>query len=304
MRTIVKGKNVEVPERVRDYTQRKMRRLERLLDDRTDAIVEFSNEMHKSASDAHIAEVTLVIDGRTLRSHAVGISYQAALDEVVDKVERQAVDHKSKPRLRARPEQEKRILQSLADGTREPGHERRIVKTKRFAIEPMFEEDAAATMDELGHRFFVFVNAETERIAILYARDDGDLGMIEPVIGGDYTTGRQHGNGRESGPLDERAPGRGTLSDRGPAQSGAAPAYDAPHAPRRPADRCAPAPRDGHGQGGRPCARDRRRRPADLHRQPDGLETTRRAAGESWPPSGNACASTTSGPCRSTRPTS
>ena len=199
MRTIVKGKNVEVPERVRDYTQRKLRRLERLLDDRTDAIVEFSNEMHKSASDAHIAEVTLVIDGRTLRSHAVGISYQAALDELVDKVERQAVDHKSKPRLRARPEEEKRILQSLADGTREPGHDRRIVKTKRFAIEPMFEEDAAASMDELGHKFFVFVNAETERIAILYARDDGDLGMIEPVVGGDYTTGRQHGNGRDAG---------------------------------------------------------------------------------------------------------
>jgi putative sigma-54 modulation protein len=196
MRTIVKGKNVEVPERVRDYTQRKLRRLERLLDDRTDAIVEFSNEMHKSASDAHIAEVTLVIEGRTLRSHAVGISYQAALDEVVDKVERQAVDHKAKPRVRARPEQEKRILRSLADGTREPGHDRRIVKTKRFGIEPMFEEDAVAAMDELGHQFFVFVNAETERIAILYARKDGDLGLIEPMVGGDYTTGRQHDDRR------------------------------------------------------------------------------------------------------------
>jgi putative sigma-54 modulation protein len=206
MRTIVKGKNVEVPERVRDYTVRKLHRLERLLDDRTDLIVEFSNEMHKSASDAHIAEVTLVVDGHTLRSHAVGISYQAALDEVVDKVERQAVDYKSKPRLRARPEQEKRILQSLADGTREPGHERRIVKTKRFAIEPMFEEDAAAAMDELGHQFFVFVNAETERVAILYVRMDGDLGMIEPSVGGDYTTGRQHDNGREGS--GRRAPDR------------------------------------------------------------------------------------------------
>ena len=125
MRTIVKGKNVEVPDRVRSYAERKLHRLERLLDDRTDAIVEFSNEMHRSASDAHIAEVTLVIDGRTLRSHAVGISYQAALDDVVDKVERQAVDYKEKPRLRARPEQEKRILRDLADGTSEPGHERR-----------------------------------------------------------------------------------------------------------------------------------------------------------------------------------
>lgn len=190
MRTIVKGKNVEVPERVRDYAERKLGRLERILDDRTDAIVEFSNEMHRSAADAHIAEVTLVIDGRPLRSHAVGISYQAALDTVVDKVERQAVDHKSKPRLRARPEEEKRILRSIADGTAEPGHERRIVKTKRFAIEPMFEEDAVAAMDELGHQFFVFVNAETEKIAILYARRDGDLGLIEPMIGGEYTRGR------------------------------------------------------------------------------------------------------------------
>ena len=196
MRTIVKGKNVEVPERVRTYAERKLHRLERLLDDRTDAIVEFSNEMHRSASDAHIAEVTLVIDGRTLRSHAVGGTYQAALDDVVDKVERQAVDYKEKPRVRARPEEEKRILRDLADGTAEPGHDRRIVKVKRFAIEPMFEEDALAAMDELGHRFFVFVNAETEKVAILYARDDGDLGMIEPMVGGEYTKGHDKSNGR------------------------------------------------------------------------------------------------------------
>jgi putative sigma-54 modulation protein len=196
VRTIVKGKNVEVPDRVRDYAERKLRRLERLLDDRSDAIVELSNEMHKSASDAHIAEVTLVIDGRPLRSHATGISYQAAIDTVVDKVERQAVDYKSKPRLRARPEQEKQILRRLADGTAEPGREPRIVVTKRFAIEPMFEEDAIEAMTELGHQFFVFVNAETEHVAILYARKDGDFGLIEPVVGGEYTVGRAHGNGR------------------------------------------------------------------------------------------------------------
>jgi len=190
MRTIVKGKNVEVPERVREYTVRKLHRLERLLDDRSDATVEFSNERHRSASDAHTAEVTLVIDGQTLRSHAVGISYQAALDNVVDKVERQAVDHKSKPRIHARPKEEKDLLRRIADGTAEPGRERRVVKTKRFAIEPMFEEDAIAAMEELGHRFFVFVDAETERIAILYARDDGDYGLIDAVIGGEYTKGR------------------------------------------------------------------------------------------------------------------
>lgn len=198
MKTIVKGKNIEVPDRVRDYAVRKMERLDRILDDRSDAVVEFSTEMHKSPTDAHTAEVTLVIDGTTLRSHATGISYQAALDTVVDKVERQAVDYKAKPRLRARPEQEKQILRRIADGTAEPGHDRRIVKTKRFAIEPMFEEDAVATMQELGHQFFVFVNAETEKVAILYERRDGDFGLIEPVVGGEYTKGRNHGNGRRS----------------------------------------------------------------------------------------------------------
>jgi len=196
MRTIVKGKNIEIPDRVRDYADRKLGRLERLLDDRTDAIVEFSNEMHRSAADAHIAEVTIVIGGHVMRSHAVGISYQAALDAVIDKVERQAVDHKSKPRVRSRPEQEKDLLRKIADGTSEPGRERRIVKTKRFAIEPMFEEDAMAAIEELGHQFFVFVDAETERIAVLYRRNDGDYGLIEPMVGGDYTQGKSKGNGR------------------------------------------------------------------------------------------------------------
>jgi putative sigma-54 modulation protein len=198
VRTIVKGKNVEVPDRVREYAERKLRRIERLTDDRTDAIVELSNEKHRSASDAHRAEVTLIVDGATLHSHATGGTYQAALDNVLDKAERQAVDYKRKPRLKARPEQEKQILRRIADGTAEPTRDRRVVKAKRFNIEPMFEEDAIAEMEELGHQFFVFVNAETERVAILYARRDGNYGLIEPVVGGEYTLGRASagGNGR------------------------------------------------------------------------------------------------------------
>ena len=188
MRTIVRGKNLDVPDRVRQYAERKLGRLERFLDDRTDAIVELSNEAHRSALDAHIAEVTLVIDGRTLRSRATGASYQAALDVVVDKVERQAVDYREKPRIRARPEEEKAILRRIADGTAAREREPRIVKTKRFAIEPMFEEDAVIAMEELGHDFWVFVNAETEKLAVLYRRKDGGYGLIEPVVNGDYGT--------------------------------------------------------------------------------------------------------------------
>jgi putative sigma-54 modulation protein len=190
LRTIVKGKNAEIPVRVREYAERKLKRIDRLLDDQTDATVELWSERHKSASTTHIAELTLIVHGQVLRSRATGASYQEALDDVVDKAERVAVDHKEKPRLRARPEEEKQILRRLADGSEGPRREPRIVKVKRFAIEPMFEEDALAAMAELGHQFFVFVNAETERVAILYQRDDGDYGLIEPVIGGDYTQGR------------------------------------------------------------------------------------------------------------------
>jgi putative sigma-54 modulation protein len=196
MRTIVKGKNLEVPERVRRYAERKLTRIERLLDDRTDAIVELSVEQHRSAADSHLVDVTLVIDGATLRGHAAGASFQAGLDEVMDKVERRAVDHKEKPRIRARPIEEKQLLRRIADGTAEPLRERRIVKTKRFAIEPMFEEDAVSEMEELGHSFFIFVNAETERLAVLYRRNDGDYGIIEPSIGGQYTSGRTAADGR------------------------------------------------------------------------------------------------------------
>jgi len=198
VRTIVKGKNIEVPERTRAYTERKLKRLERILDDRSDALVEMSVEQHRSAADSHIVEVTLVIDGRTLRTHAAAVSHRAGVDEVVDKLERRAVDHLEKPRVRARPEQEKQILREIADGTSNTDRELQIVKTKRFAIEPMFEEDAAARMEDLGHQFFVFVNAENEHINILYKRRDGDLGLIEPIVGGKYTKGRTkaaHRNG-------------------------------------------------------------------------------------------------------------
>ena len=190
MRTIVKGKNMDVPDAVRQYAERKTRRLERFLDDRTDAIIELSVEHHRSADDSRIADVTLVINGQMLRGRADASTWEAAIDDVVDKVERRAVDHREKPRVRARGPEEKEILARIADGTADTGRERRVVKTKRFALEPMFEEDAIAEMEALDHAFFLFVNAENERLNLLYRRRDGDFGLIEPIIAGTYTPGR------------------------------------------------------------------------------------------------------------------
>ncbi|HEY5473197.1 MAG TPA: ribosome-associated translation inhibitor RaiA [Candidatus Limnocylindrales bacterium] len=197
MRTIVKGKNIDVPEPVRQYAERKMHRLERFLDDRTDAVVELSSEQHRTADDSQIAEITLIVDGQTLRSHAAGPTHQASLDAVIDRIERQAVDAREKPRGKVRVEEARarRIAETepandaIATETA-PEARKGIVKTKRFAIEPMFEEDALDRMEELGHHFFIFVNAESEKVCILYKRGAGDYGLIEPMIGGAYTPGR------------------------------------------------------------------------------------------------------------------
>jgi putative sigma-54 modulation protein len=197
VRTIVKGKNLDVSDLDRRYVQQKMRRLERLLDDRSEAIVELSVEKHRSLDDSRIVEVTLVIDGRTVRGAAAAATHRAAVDEVVDKLERQAVEHKERPRERSRSA-EPRVLKAAGPGevAGEPESGPRVVKVKRFAIEPMFEEDAIAQMEELAHSFFIFVNAESERVAILYRRDDGDYGLIEPAIGGGYTPKRAAGSSR------------------------------------------------------------------------------------------------------------
>ncbi|HEY4228411.1 MAG TPA: ribosome-associated translation inhibitor RaiA [Candidatus Limnocylindrales bacterium] len=201
MRTIVKGKNYDVPEAVRAYAERKLGRLERLLDDRSDATVELSVEQHRSAEDSHIVDVTLVIDGQALRSKSAGPTHQAGIDTVVDKIERQAVDYRETSRVRKSAETVRGGGRDGAgSGAARADVEDRassITKVKRFDIEPMFEEDAVARMEELGHAFFVFVNAENERIAILYRRGAGGYGLIEPVLGGDYTKG---GPPRRSGP--------------------------------------------------------------------------------------------------------
>jgi putative sigma-54 modulation protein len=216
VRTVVKGKNIDVPEAVRKYAERKMRRLERFLDERSEAVVELSTEQHRSSADSKMVSVSLVMDGRTLHGHAAGPTFQAGLDTVIDRIERQAVDSREKPRSRTRPAAVKalrRVASRIAPSTapapasrssaaatprkraaasdsEERAARPQVVKIKRFAIEPMFEEDALSRMQELGHLFFIFVDARTERLCVLYKRKDGDFGLIEPMIGGEYTAGR------------------------------------------------------------------------------------------------------------------
>ena len=139
-----------------------------------------------------MAEVTLWNNPDVVRSTAAGATPIAALDAVLDKLERQIVRSKERPgSVRKRHSDEiESVLHREALGTIDPGSYNapedgrpRVVKTKRFDMLPMFEEDAIAQMEELGHAFFVFLNAESEEVAVLYRRTDGSYGLIEPVLG-------------------------------------------------------------------------------------------------------------------------
>lgn len=212
MRTVVTGRNLNIPDADREYVVRKMGRLDRLLDDRTDAAVELSRAAHRAPDETAIVEVTLLVDGRPVRAVARAANHRAAADQVVDRLERQVVDRKER---RARPP-ERRSAAEVGPTTTDWATEEAapsIVKVKRFAIEPMFEEDAVTRMKELGHDFFVFINAESERTAVLYRRRDGDYGLIEPTVGGRYSRGladdMDSGDGASaSGSVGQSASGR------------------------------------------------------------------------------------------------
>ena len=189
MRIAIRGKNLTVTDGDRDYVERKLQRLERMLDDRSQAEVELRLERRSNEEDSHVVEVTLMIDGQPLRGRASASTFRAASDDVIDKLERRTVEHKQRPRDRARSgsarydEVPVSLPDDAADGR---GAGPLVVKIKRFAIEPMFWEDAVSRMEELGHPFFIFVNAENERIGVLYRRNDGRYGLIEPAIGDSY----------------------------------------------------------------------------------------------------------------------
>lgn len=211
MRTVVTGRNLDIPDTDREYVMRKMGRLDRLLDDRTHASVELSRAAHRAPDQTAIVEVTLLVDGRPLRAVSRAATHRAAADQVVDRLERQVVDRKER---RSRPV-ERRSAAEVGPTGATPGVGESappaIVKVKRFAIEPMFEEDAATRMEELGHDFFVFVNAESERTAVLYRRRDGDYGLIEPTVGGPYSSGLPgsgDGSSPTSGSVGQSASGR------------------------------------------------------------------------------------------------
>jgi putative sigma-54 modulation protein len=188
VKTTLTARNMELTDRLRAHIERKLQRLDRISHPDAEASVELIANASHANDSAHMVEVTLLSNGTMVRSTSTGATPLAAFDTVLDKLERQVVRSKERPRsnrLRSAEETNEVLAREATATVGEDEIEATgpsVVKLKRFDMVPMFEEDAIARLEELGHAFFVFLNAETEQIAVLYRRKDGNYGMIEPVL--------------------------------------------------------------------------------------------------------------------------
>ena len=184
MDVTIRGRNVEISEGLRAVAQEKVSKLSRHLDGWEHAEVHFSEEKNPRISAKEVCEVTVWGHGHVIRAKAASPDAFAAVDRVIDKLEHQMEKLKSRMQSRSHPRRgpvDSGPRDLLPEGDEEDTGPRqdRIVKTKRFEIKPMTPEEAALQMDMLGHGFYLFTNADTGVAAVVYRRNDGDVGLID-----------------------------------------------------------------------------------------------------------------------------
>ncbi|MCU1496578.1 MAG: sigma 54 modulation protein / ribosomal protein [Acidimicrobiales bacterium] len=185
MEVTVRGRNVEITDRLRTAATEKVARISRHHEGWEQAEVHFFEERNPRISAKEVCEATLRGHGRIIRAKAASADSLASLDRVVDKLEHQI--EKLKSRLMSRTHPRRQQIDSERpdeDGTDDDAGRGeqgpvRIVKTKQFDIKPMTPEEAALQMDVLGHDFYLFTNADTGVAAVVYRRNDGDVGLID-----------------------------------------------------------------------------------------------------------------------------
>ena len=173
MHLSVKGRNLEVTDALRTYAEEKVQRMGKYLEGIVSGSVVLSVEKHRQ-----IAEVTLRVRDLTVRAEESTDDLYSSIDLVAEKLERQILRYKE------------RIMAHAARGGNRGGRggeaspageeEPQVVKTKRFAVKPAAVDEAILQMNLLGHNFYVFRNAATEEVNVIYRRRDGHYGLIEP----------------------------------------------------------------------------------------------------------------------------
>lgn len=174
MKVIISGKHMDVTNALKEHVKKKIGKLEKYFKDITEVQVTLSVEKER-----HIVEVTIHVNGIILRGEEATGDMYASIDMVVDKLEKQIEKYKTKLYKKYRKSFRFNDVEMQSTKHQDNG-EPQIVKTKRFAIKPMPVEEAVLQMDLLGHDFFVFTNADTEEVNVVYKRKDGNYGLIEP----------------------------------------------------------------------------------------------------------------------------
>lgn len=183
-----------VTDPLRKYVVAKMGRLDRYLDRLSRIDVVLTSENTRQASRRNVAEAHATVRGKVLRAQATDADMYAAIDGLFDKVHQQLTRVKEKARSHKGAEtSETEAEESVADRDEEASdiesaetddgrEDRRIVRVKQFAPKPMFPDEAIGELEELGHAFYVFLSAESEKLSVVYTRKDGSFGLIEPAF--------------------------------------------------------------------------------------------------------------------------
>ncbi len=181
MEFTIRSRHMEVPDALRNAAQEKVTRLTRHLDGWETAEVQFLEERNPRISEKEVCEVTLRGHGHVVRAKAASADPFTAVDRVIDKLAHQVERLKTR---QSRKGAHKRPPVDAAppvfdDGDEDEAGTGRIVKVKRFDLKPMTPEEAALQMELLGHAFYFFNNAESGMPAVVYRRNDGDVGLID-----------------------------------------------------------------------------------------------------------------------------
>lgn len=170
MQIYLTGRNLEVTDALRRYAEEKVGRLQKYLEKITSAHIVLSLQKYRQ-----IAEVTLRVRDLTIRGEESTEDLYSSIDLVVEKLERQL--HRYKGKILGHASRSGRSQPPMASLE---GEKSRVVKSKRFAIKPMSPDEAILQMDLLGHTFYVFRNAQTDDVNVVYRRHEGNYGLIEP----------------------------------------------------------------------------------------------------------------------------
>ena len=189
MNIVVRGRGINVTERIQEYVEKKVGKLERYLPIIDEARLELSQEDTRSAQHRMIAQLTVRTRGKVLRAEERDQDLFAAIDLVADKMHRQITRFKDRLYSRGQvrgtetmrvPEPEP-VLEAPGE-TDEQEPVGSIVRVKKFLVTPMGPEEAIEQMELLGHDFFVFYNSDVNGINVLYRRRIGDYGLLQPDL--------------------------------------------------------------------------------------------------------------------------